>query len=320
MKIAVLDDYFNIARELADWGSLGEQAQLTVFQAHHADLPARAAALEPFDVVVAMRERTPFPAALIEKLPNLRLLVTTGMRNNSIDMQACRERGITVCGAPGCPEGAGATTELAWALILALSKRLPHEQSAMRAGLWQTGMPVLLAGKRLGLVGLGNLGQRAAAVGQALGMEAQAWSPNLTDERAAQAGVRKVGKDELFSTSDVISVHLVLSERTAGVVDAAAIAAMKPQALFVNTSRAGLVDHAALVRALKEGRIAGAGLDVFPTEPLPADDEVRSLPNVVLTPHLGYVSHENFRDFYRNAVQAIAAWAAGKPVRVLNES
>lgn len=319
MKIAVLDDYLDSARRLADWESLGAGEQVSFFREYLADDDARAQALAPFDVVVAMRERTPFPAALIERLPRLRLLVTTGMRNNSIDMASCRTRGIDVCGAPGSPDSAGATAELAWALILALFKRIPREHATMVAGGWQSTMPEPLAAKRLGVAGLGNLGQRVARVGQAMGMDVVAWSPNLTDARAAEAGVARVDKHTLFATSDVVSLHLVLGAATCEVVDAEAIAAMKPTAFLVNTSRAGLVDQQALMRALRDGGIAGAGLDVYPEEPLPADDPVRGLPNVVLTPHLGYVTPQNFGAFYCNAVEAIAAWAAGQPIRVLNK-
>lgn len=318
MRIAILDDYHGVAERYADWTALGPQVQVQVFREYLPEGPGRAQALAPFDVIVAMRERTPFPAATIEALPNLKLLVTTGMRNNAIDMQACKARGVLVCGAPGSSQAVNATAELAWALILALFKRIPEEQAAMRAGLWETGMPQVLAGKRLGVVGLGKLGIAAGTVGKAFGMDVVAWSPNLTDERAAQAGFERVDKQALFAASDVVSLHLVLSQRTRNVVDAVALAAMKPTAFLVNTSRAGLVDQAALFAALREGRLAGAGLDVYEAEPLPADDPVRKMDKVVLTPHLGYVSELNFRDFYGNAVEAVKAWAAGKPIRVLS--
>ncbi|VFR45232.1 D-3-phosphoglycerate dehydrogenase [plant metagenome] len=318
MKIAVLDDYLNVARGLADWGGLAE-AEVAFFDAPlPADDAARAKALAGFDVIVAMRERTPFDAGLLSRLPALRLLVTTGLRNNAIDMAACRAQDVVVSGAPGHPDSVGATAELTWALILALFKNVPAEAANMRAGLWQTAIPASVAGKRLGLVGLGNLGQRVARVGQAFGMDVVAWSPNLTDARAAQAGVQRVDKQALFTSSDVVSLHLVLSERTAGVVDAEALAAMKPSAYLVNTARAGLADHDALVRALTGRLIAGAGLDVYPQEPLAADDPLRRLDNVVLTPHLGYVTPSNFVAFYGNAVAAIAAWRRGEPIHVLN--
>ncbi|OZI55274.1 D-2-hydroxyacid dehydrogenase family protein [Bordetella genomosp. 5] len=320
MDIAILDDYHDVAQRFADWASLGPDARVTVFNDALPEGQARADALAPFDVIVAMRERTPFPAELIAALPRLRLLVTTGMRNNAIDMNAASARGIVVSGAPGSADANTATAELAWAHILALFKHLPQEDDAMRRGMWQTGMPIPLAGKRLGLVGLGKLGQAVAQVGRAFGMEVVAWSPNLTDERAAEAGVTRVDKHALFSTADVVSLHLILSERSRNVVDAAALAAMKPTAFLVNTSRAGLVDQDALMDTLAKGRIAGAGLDVYEVEPLPPTDSVRNLDNVILTPHLGYVSQENFQAFYRNALEAVRGFAAGQPVRVLNAS
>ena len=320
MDIAILDDYHDVAQRYADWASLGPDARVTVFNDALPEGQARADALAPFDVIVAMRERTPFPAELIAALPRLRLLVTTGMRNNAIDMNAASARGIVVSGAPGSADANTATAELAWAHILALFKHLPQEDDAMRRGMWQTGMPIPLAGKRLGLVGLGKLGQAVAQVGRAFGMEVVAWSPNLTDERAAEAGVTRVDKHALFSTADVVSLHLILSERSRNVVDAAALAAMKPTAFLVNTSRAGLVDQDALMDTLAKGRIAGAGLDVYEVEPLPPTDSVRNLDNVILTPHLGDVSQENFQAFYRNALEAVRGFAAGQPVRVLNAS
>ncbi|AEE68433.1 2-hydroxyacid dehydrogenase [Bordetella pertussis] len=306
-----------MAERYADWTTLGAQARVQVFRDALPSGPARAVALQPFDVIVAMRERTPFPAELIQALPALRLLVTTGMRNNAIDMQACAAGGILVCGAPGSAEAGAATAELAWAHILALFKRLPQEDAAMRRGLWQTGMPQPLARRRLGVLGLGKLGSAVAQVGRAFGMEVVAWSPNLTDERAAQAGVTRVDKHTLFSTADVVSLHLILGESTRHIVDAAALSAMKPSAYLVNTSRAGLVDQDALLDALRKGRLAGAGLDVYESEPLPPTDVWRTLDNVLLTPHLGYVNAENFQAFYANALEAVRAWAAGAPVHVL---
>ncbi|ANN68933.1 D-2-hydroxyacid dehydrogenase family protein [Bordetella bronchialis] len=317
MKIAILDDYHGVAKDYADWASLGPQASVQVFREYLPEGPQRVSALQPFDVIVIMRERTPFPAELVNALPNLRLLVTTGLRNNSVDLAACKARGVVVCGAPGSDNGLNATAELSWTLILALFKNLCSEDANMRQGLWQTAMPVSLKGKRLGVVGLGKLGSALARVGRAFDMDVVAWSPNLTPERAEQGGARYVGKHELFSTADVISVHLILSASTRGVVDAASIAAMKPTAFLVNTSRAGLVDQDALMDALRNQRIGGAGLDVYPVEPLPADDPVRRLKNVVLTPHLGYVSADNFKAFYENALEAVKAWAAGSPIRTL---
>ncbi|MBF5043268.1 D-2-hydroxyacid dehydrogenase family protein [Aggregicoccus sp. 17bor-14] len=311
MKVAILDDYQGVALGLADWESLG--AQVEVFRA---PLPeaGRAERLRPFDVLVAMRERTPFPAALLAQLPHLRLLVTTGMRNASIDVAAARAQGITVCGtrAVGAP-----AAELTWGLLLALLKRIPTEDRALREGAWQLGLTQGLEGKRLGVVGLGKLGTQVARVGLAFGMDVVAWSPNLTDARAAVAGVRRVDKDALFATADVVTLHLVLSERTRGVVGAAELARMKPSAFLVNTARAGLVDEPALVSALQQGRLAGAGLDVFSVEPLPPEHPLRAAPHTVLTPHLGYVTQENYVVYYRDALEDIRAWAAGTPVRVL---
>ncbi len=317
MKIAILDDYHDVAVRYADWTTLGGDVEVQAFTNF---LPEedRATVLAPFDVIVAMRERTPFPASLIDALPNLRLLITTGMRNNAIDMDACTRRMITVCGAPGSADAASATAELAWAHILGLFKHLPEEDAAMRRGMWQTGMPVPLAGKRLGVLGLGKLGAAVARVGNAFDMDVVAWSPNLTDERAAEAGVTRVEKHELFSTSDVISLHLVLSDRSRNIVDASALAEMKPTAFLVNTSRAGLVDQDALMDALVKRRIGGAGLDVYAEEPLSPTDSIRDLDNVILTPHVGYVSQENFEAFYLNALEAVRAYVAGNPIRVLN--
>lgn len=315
MRVAILDDYQGVARDLADWSQLPPGSDLTVFDRPLGDEAAVAAALEPFDVLVIMRERTPFPASLIGRLPKLKLLVTTGARNNAIDLAACAARGIPVCGTRmvGTP-----TAELTWGLILALAKRIPAEERALREGRWQTGLTGDLAGKRLGLVGLGKLGSKVAQVGLAFGMEVAAWSPNLTDERAAAAGVIRLEKRDLFATSDVVSVHLVLSERTRGVVGADEIGAMKPTAFLVNTSRAGLVDEAALAHALRHCHIGGAGIDVFPIEPLPENSLWLDLPNTVLTPHLGYVTRENYAVFYRDALEDILAWTAGSPVRLLS--
>lgn len=314
MQVAILDDYQDVARSMADWSALPPGSGLTVFTRPFAGLEAAAEALAGFDVLVAMRERTPFPAALIERLPRLRLLVTTGARNNAIDLAACAARGIPVCGTGmvGTP-----TAELTWGLILALAKRIPQQQDALRAGRWQTALTTDLSGKRLGLVGLGKLGTKVARIGQAFGMEVAAWSPNLTDERAAAAGALRLDKRELFATADVVSVHLVLGDRTRGIVGADELGAMKPSAFFVNTSRAGLVDEAALTAILRAGRIAGAGLDVFNEEPLPAGSPWRDLPNSVLTPHLGYVTKENYHVFYQDALEDIVAWNAGAPVRLL---
>jgi len=316
MKLAVLDDYQGVAKDAADWSRLPGDAEVRFFREPIADPGALVAALEPSDVVVAMRERTAFPASLLDRLPRLRLLVTTGMRNASIDLAACRRRGVVVCGtrsAPGVP-----TAELTWGLILALVKRIPDEDRALRSGAWQTALTQSVAGKTLGVVGLGKIGTVVARVGLALGMEVVAWSPNLTDERAAAAGVRRVEKRALFEASDVVTLHLVLGGATRGVVGAGELAAMKPTAFLVNTARAGLLDEGALVAALSARRIGGAGLDVFSVEPLPRDHPIRSAPNAVLTPHLGYATRENYAVFYADAVEDVLAWAKGEPLRRLD--
>ena len=315
MRIAVLDDYLKVAPNMAQWDSLNADISFFSEYIQPADM---AKTLEGFEVIVAMRERSAFPATLIKALPNLRLLVTTGMRNSSVDMVACREHGIDVCGAPGDPKSTGATAELAWSLLLALFKQIPKEAANMQQGLWQTSMPPTLEAKRLGLVGAGHLGQCVGRVGLAFGMEVVAWSPNLTEERAAKAGVKLVSKQELFSTSDAISVHMVLSDRSRGIVDAASLQMMKSTAYLINTSRAGLIDQPALQKLLIDGKIAGAGLDVYDAEPLSATDAWRKTPRTLLTPHLGYVTPENFAVFYANVVADIQAWASGSPIRVLN--
>ena len=315
MRIAVLDDYLKVAPSMAKWDGLNAEVS---FFSEYIQPTEMAQTLESFDVIVAMRERSAFPATLIQALPNLRLIVTTGMRNSSIDMAACRKQGIDVCGAPGDPRSTGATAELAWSVLLGLFKQIPTEAATMQKGLWQTTMPPTLEAKRLGLVGAGHLGQCVGRVGLAFGMEVVAWSPNLTEERAAKAGVKLVTQQELFATSDAISVHMVLSERSRGIVDAASLQSMKPTAYFINTSRAGLVDQAALQRLLTEGKIAGAGIDVYDAEPLAVADAWRTTPRTLLTPHLGYVTPENFAVFYSNVVADIQAWAASAPIRVLN--
>jgi len=316
MRILILDDYQHAALALADWNSLGTRPDVLHDTAPDDD--TRAALFAPYEVIVAMRERTPFSAALLARLPALRLLVTTGMGNASIDMQAAAAAGVTVCGAPGSQRSALATAEMAWALILALAKRLVPSQEALRAGRWQPEMAQSLAGRTLGLVGLGRLGQRMATIGTAFGMRVVAWSPHLTPERAAAGGAEAVDKHTLFATADVVSVHMVLATSTRSIVDRAALEAMPAHAFIVNTSRGPLIDRDALIDILRAGRIAGAGLDVFHTEPLPADDALLALPNLLASPHMGYVTDDNLRAFYRHAIDAIAAWRAGTPIRVLN--
>jgi phosphoglycerate dehydrogenase-like enzyme len=315
MKIAVLDDYQQVALKSAEWSSIGADAQVDSFAQHISDRNELVRKLQPYDVIVAMRERTRFPAEVIDALPNLKLLVSTGGRNPSIDAEACARRNIPLCGAHGAASGQSSTAEVAWALILALVKRIPQSDKALRSGGWQeTVITESLAGKTLGVLGLGRLGKHVARYGQAFGMNVIAWSPHLTDERAAEASVRRVSKEALFAESDVISLHLVSNAATRGIVGAAEIGAMKRSAYLVNTSRGPLIDEQALISALQERRIAGAGLDVFWTEPLPKDHIVRRLDNVVLTPHLGYVVDENLKMFYANAVKNIKSWIAGEPL------
>ena len=314
LRIAVLDDHQGVSGRYADWSTLPEPADVTAFREHLDDEDAVADRLAPFDVVVAMRERTPFPRSLLGRLPNLRLLVTTGAKNAAIDVAAATERGVVVCGTASLPSG---TPELTWALVLATARHLPEEVGNVRAGGWQTTVGTDLAGARLSVLGLGRLGSRVARIGQAFEMDVVAWSQHLTDERAAEVGVRRVEKDELLATADVVTIHLQLSDRTRGLIGAAELAAMKPSAILVNTSRGPIVDERALVDALRSGGIAGAGIDVYDTEPLPADSPLRTLPNAVTTPHLGYVTSRTYELFYREAVEDVAAWLRGSPLRQL---
>jgi phosphoglycerate dehydrogenase-like enzyme len=313
-QIAILDDYQNVAATMADWGSLGANCEATFFHDHVVNETVLVARLEPFEIIVAMRERTPFPRSVLEKLPKLRLLVTTGMRNAAIDIKGAGELGITVCGSKGLTYP---TAELAWGLILSLARHIPLEDRQTRAGHWQTTLGIGLNAKTLGVIGLGTLGSRVAAYGKAFDMEVLAWSPNLTVERAAAAGAALVTKEELMARSDFITIHLVLGNTTRGIIGVQELALMKPTAYLVNTSRAPLVDYEVLYEMLHTGRIAGAGIDVFDTEPLPADDRFHGLPNVVLTPHLGYVTQETYRLWYGQVVEDIRAYLDGKPVRVL---
>jgi phosphoglycerate dehydrogenase-like enzyme len=312
MEIAVLDDYQEGAAELADWASLPAGTDLRFFSTPAIDEDALVLRLRAFDVVVAMRERTRFPASVISRLPKLRLLVSTGMRNAVIDVDACRARGIVVSGARGARNSLAATAETAWALILALEKRLIASHEALRAGRWQPHLALGVDGKVLGLVGLGNIGQRMARMGQTFGMQVIAWSPNLSVERAREMGVQRVDKAELFARSDVVSLHLVLSPSTIGIVGQTELAAMKPDAFLVNTARAGLVDEAALVEALRKRQIGGAGLDVFWREPLQANHPLCELDNAVLTPHLGYATRENLAAFYATVLDNIKIWLDGR--------
>ncbi|MDX3355660.1 D-2-hydroxyacid dehydrogenase family protein [Streptomyces sp. ME01-24h] len=312
MRIAVLDDYQQAAHRFADWDALG--AEVVFHRDHIAGTAELAEALDGCDVVVAMRERTAFTEERFAALPALRLLVTTGMANASVDLDAAHRHGVTVCGTESVPHG---TTELTWGLVLSLIRHIPEEAAGMRRGEWQHTIGGDLHGRTLGVVGLGRLGARVAAIGTAFGMRVLAWSTNLDPEHAAACGARAVGKRELFSRSDVVTVHYKLSARSAGLVGAEELGWMKPTALLVNTSRGPLVDTPALVAALRERRIAGAALDVYDTEPLPAGDVLRSLPGALLTPHLGYVTEATYEVFHRQAVEDIAAFRDGTPLRVL---
>jgi phosphoglycerate dehydrogenase-like enzyme len=312
-----LDDYQNVALSMGDWTRLAGQVEVTSFREHLDDEDAVAQALADFDIVVIMRERTPFPASLLARLPKLRLLITSGMRNASVDLAAAREAGVVVCGTAS---GSAPPAELTWALILGLARQVAVENHNFHTnGPWQSTVGMDLAGNTLGLVGLGKIGTRVAAVATAFGMNVLAWSQNLTAERAEAAGVGLAGSlPELLAASDIVSVHVVLSDRTRGLLDAAALAHLRPHAYLVNTSRAAIVDRAALVDALRHNRIAGAGVDVFELEPLPADDPLRTLPNVLATPHLGYVTRRNYTGYFEGAVEDIEAFLAGEPIRVIS--
>ena len=314
VRVAILDDYQGVALSSADWGVLQGRTETAVFQDHLDDEDDVATRLADFDVVVAMRERTPFPASLLSRLPRLRLLVTTGAKNASIDVAAARERGITVSGTGA---SAAATTELIWALLMALVRHIPAEDATVRAGGWQTRVGRELAGSTLGLLGLGRLGQAVARYAHVFDMKVLAWSQNLTAEIAAAHGAELVDKRALFERSDIVSVHLKLSDRSRGLVGAQELAWLGAEGYLVNTSRGPIVDEAALLAALKSGAIAGAGLDVFDVEPLPADHPLRSAPNTVLTPHIGFVSRESYQRFYADVVADIAGWLDGTPMRTL---
>lgn len=313
-KIAILDDYAKSALEIADWGMLAGFEAVS-FDDNLVDHDALVARLADFEVVCAMRERTPFPATVFERLPKLKLFVTSGMRNKSVDFAAARRMGVVCCGTA---TSGTTTTEHTWALILATARHVPHDHMVMRQGGWQTRTGFDLAGKTLGCVGLGRLGSAVAKIGAgAFGMKVVAWSQNLTAERCSEVGAELVSKEELFERSDVVTIHLLLSDRTTGLVDAADLARMKTGAILVNTSRGPIVDEAALFETLKARRIRAAAIDVFSQEPLPADAPIRSLDNVVLTPHIGYVTEDTYRLFYGQMVEDIAAWANGSPIRTI---
>lgn len=302
---------------MADWSSLPGSPEVTSFSDHLEDVEQLATRLAGYDIIVAMRERTPFPRQLLERLPKLRLLVATGRRHTVIDLRTAHEMGIVVSGTGGLGSN---TSELTWALILSLLRRVPAEATAMRNGGWQHTIGVDLAGKTLGILGLGSIGRRVARVALAFDMRVLAWSQNLTPAAAAESGATWCEKDALLADSDVVTIHLVLSERTRGLVGARELASMKPDAYLINTSRGPIVDEIALVDALRGRRIAGAALDVYATEPLPQEHPLRTLPTALLTPHLGYVTENTYRNFYRDAVEDIAAYLSGSPIRVVVEA
>jgi phosphoglycerate dehydrogenase-like enzyme len=313
--IAILDDYQNAALRVADWSRLQKEHRIVSFRERLPDIDAAAKALADFEIVGIMRERTPFPRALFERLPKLKLLVSTGKRNASVDLQAAKDHNVTVCGTGGAGRS---TADLAIGLMIALARHLREEFHAMRpGGGWQTTLGVDLEGKTLGIIGLGNLGSKVGRIAQAMGMTVIAWSENLTPEKAKERGAERVEKDELLKRADVITIHSVLSPRTRGLIGTREFGLMKPTAFLINTSRGPIVDEAALLAALQQGRIAGYGGDTDDVEPVPADHPLRSEPRALLTPHLGYVTEETYRDFYTGMVQVIEAWLAGKPINVM---
>ena len=315
LRAAILDDYQNVALKLADWSSIAKEVEVKVFTAPIGDDDAVIKTLQGFAIVNMMRERTPFNRKVIEGLPELKLLITTGARNASIDLKVCAERGITVCGTGTV---GSATTGIAIGLMLELTRRVGFENARLKAGeAWQITLGQDVDGLTLGVLGLGKLGQRVTAVATALGMKVIAWSQNLTPEKAKEAGAEYVSKEDLFARSDIVSLHVVLSDRTRGIVGAKELGAMKKTAYLVNTSRGPLVDEKALIAALQSKSIAGAGLDVFNVEPLPLDHPFRKMDNVVITPHLGYVAEQNYRKQYPDVLEDIRAWLDGKPVRVV---
>jgi len=316
-RIAILDDYQHVALANGAWNRLDGRAEVSVFNDHLADEDALVARLEPFAAVALMRERTPFPRRVIERLPNLKLITTSGMWNASVDLAACEERGIIVSGTQ---TGGGGTAQVTWALIFALAQQITTVDRDIREGRWQTGLGEELAGKTLGLLGLGRVGAKVAKAAAAFDIDLIAWSANLTDERAAACGARRVERDQLFSSADFVSVHLVLSPRTRGLIGRSELALMKTTAFLVNTSRGPIVDEPALIEALEQRRIAGAGLDVFDVEPLPPDHPLRRLPNTVLTPHIGYASRESYALYYAQMLEDIEAWLAGAPIRQLSST
>jgi phosphoglycerate dehydrogenase-like enzyme len=315
LRCAILDDYFNLALQVADWSKIKDRVDVTVFDQPFASPEAAADALKDFEIICAMRERTAFPRALFDALPKLKLLITSGMRNAAIDMEAAKERQVVLCGThwPHDP-----TAPLTMGLILELTRNIGRESARMHAGEpWQAFVGTEIEGKTLGVVGLGKLGAKVSKLAQAFGMNVIAWSPNLTPERCKEAGVTYATKEELFATADIVTVHVVLSQRSRGLVGAADLARMKTSSYLVNTARGPIVDEMALLETLKARKIAGAAVDVFSVEPLPTDHPFRKLDNLVLTPHLGYATKETFIAHYNQMVEGIGAWLKGEPVRRL---
>jgi len=318
MRLSILDDYQGVALDMADWSAIRDRGiEIAVERFPFADEDDVVRSLAESEIVCAMRERTAFAKHVVDRLPNLKLLITTGMRNASFDMEALKARGVTVCGTGGPGGGNEDTAELTWGLILGAARRIAEDHAFMRQGGWQTRIGHRVAGKTIGLLGLGRLGSAVARVGIAFGMKAIAWSQNLTAEKAAAQGVERVEKDELLRRSDILSVHLVLSPRSRGLVGAREIGLMKPSAILVNTSRGPICDTDAVIAALKERRLAYAGFDVYDQEPLPMNHPLRTAPNVILTPHIGYVTDENYRSSYPQIVEDVLAFLDGKPIRMI---
>ena len=314
-RCAILDDYQNVVLKVTDWSKVAGDLDIKVFNDHLGGADNVVKALQGFNIVCAMRERTPFPRAVIEKLPDLKLLITTGLRNASIDVAAAKDHGVVVCGTPSV---GNPTSGIAIGLMLELTRRIGYENARMKAGVpWQSTIGVDLDGLTLGVLGLGKLGTRTANIAKAFGMKVIAWSQNLTPEKCKEAGVDYVSKEDLFRQADFITIHVVLSQRSRGLVGASEIALMKPSAYIINTSRGPIIDEAALLAALRDKKIGGAGLDTFDVEPLPTDHPLRKLDNVVLTPHLGYVATQNYRAYFAGVVDDIRAFIDGKPVRVM---
>ena len=315
LRCAILDDYMNLALRAADWSKINDRVEVEVFNQPFASMQAAANALKDFEIICAMRERTPFPRAMFEALPNLKLLITSGMRNAAIDMEAAKQRGIVLCGTQW---GRDPTAPLAMGLILELTRNIGRENARMHAGEpLQKFVGIEIEGKTLGVVGLGKLGAKVSGLAKAFGMNVIAWSPNLTAERCKEVGVSYASKEELFASADIITIHVVLSERSRGLVGRDDLARMKPTSYLVNTARGPIVDEAALLQTLQQNKIAGAAVDVFSVEPLPVDHPFRKLDNMVVTPHLGYVTEETFRAHYGQMVEGIDAWFNGEPVRRL---